>query len=90
MTVSDLCHIYSNLVIKSNVSAIPCIKVMCLAVEKLRTTESQLTPIHADLCMLSLRAKYFKPALSILDVDITVIATTDVGVLYPTLVKKPR
>lgn len=55
------------------------IKALSFAVEKLRSSKSQLTPIHADLCLLSLRAKYFKPALSVLDVDVTAILTADVN-----------
>lgn len=48
------------------------------AIEKLRGFDSQLTAIHADLCLLSLSAKMFKPALKLLDVDITGIHSTEV------------
>lgn len=41
------------------------------AISKLRFFDSQLTSIHADLCQLCLLAKCFKPALEILDTDIT-------------------
>lgn len=74
-----MCHLYTSLIVKLNIPPVVGIKVVGTAIEKVRTSESQLTPLHADLCLLSLRAKYFKPALTILDVDITNIATTDVS-----------
>lgn len=51
------------------------------AIEKLRGFDSQLTAIHADLCLLSLSAKMFKPALKLLDIDITGIHSTEVRFL---------
>ncbi len=47
------------------------------AIEKIQLFESQLTPIHADLCQLSLCSKLFNPAKRFLDVDITSIASTE-------------
>ena len=41
------------------------------AISKLQLYDSQLTSIHADLCQLCLLAKSFKPAIEILDIDIT-------------------
>ncbi|KRT86459.1 hypothetical protein AMK59_1737, partial [Oryctes borbonicus] len=41
------------------------------AISKLQLYDSQLTSIHADLCQLCLLAKCFKPALQVLNVDIT-------------------
>lgn len=41
------------------------------AISKLRLFDSQLTSVHADLCHLCLLAKCFKPALQLLDIDIT-------------------
>lgn len=75
-----MCHLYTNLIVRLNIPPVMGIKTVGTAIEKLRVSDSQLTPIHADLCLLSLRAKYFKPALTILDVDITTIATTDVSI----------
>lgn len=44
------------------------------AIQKIQANESQLTPIHADLCQLCLLAKCFKTALPFLDTDITSIS----------------
>lgn len=41
------------------------------AICKLQLYDSQLTSIHGDLCQLCLLAKNFKPALAVLDIDIT-------------------
>lgn len=41
------------------------------AISKLQLFDTQLTSIHADLCQICLAAKCFKPALEVLDVDIT-------------------
>lgn len=49
-----------------------------MAIEKIRLFDSHLTPIHADLCQLSLIAKVFNTAIDFLDVDVTAIASTDV------------
>lgn len=75
---AELCHLFTNYVIKSGTPPIQGIKVMAQAVDKIRLFDSQLTPIHADLCQLSLCAKIFNPVLKFLDVDITAISTTEV------------
>lgn len=46
-----------------------------MAIAKVRRQRSQLTPIHADLCMLSLKSKYLKHAMNYLNTDITTIST---------------
>lgn len=51
------------------------IKVLSLAIDQIRQMETQLTPIHADLCQLSLKAKNFNLILPYLDTDITDIST---------------
>lgn len=51
------------------------LKPLAAAIDKIRTGETQLTPIHADLCQLSLKSKCFRVALKYLDVDITTILT---------------
>jgi COP9 signalosome complex subunit 3 len=59
--------------------AIQGIQILSIAIEKIRLFDSQLTPIHADLCQLSLCAKLFNTAISFLDIDVTAIASTDVS-----------
>lgn len=49
------------------------------AIENIRTVSTQLTPIHADLCQISLKAKCFNRAIKYLNADITEIATTEVS-----------
>lgn len=51
--------------------------MLALAVEKIRMFDTQLTPVHADLCQLCLCAKVFSPALRFLDTDVTAIANTE-------------
>lgn len=72
---------YSAYLVKYKLACIQGIKIMGQAIEKLRGFDSQLTAIHADLCLLSLSAKMFKPALKLLDVDITGIHSTEVRFL---------
>lgn len=50
------------------------ISLLSKAIRKVQLFDSQLTSIHADLCQLCLLAKCFKPALEILDIDITAIS----------------
>lgn len=44
------------------------------AISKLQENSAQLTTLHADFCQLCLLSKNFKPALQILDNDITSIS----------------
>ncbi|XP_031634483.1 COP9 signalosome complex subunit 3 [Contarinia nasturtii] len=74
---AELCHLFTNYIIKSGTSPIQGIKVLAHAVDKIRLFDSQLTPVHADLFQLSLCAKIFNPALKFLDIDITAISTTE-------------
>lgn len=76
---ADLCHLFTNHIIKSGTVPIQGIRVLAQAVDKIRLFDSQLTPVHADLCQLSLCAKIFNPVLKFLDIDITAIATTEVN-----------
>lgn len=69
----ELCHRISEILISKHEPARG-IPVLSKAIERLQTSHSQLTLAHADLCMLCLKAKNFKPALKFLDVDITDIA----------------
>lgn len=56
------------------------------AIETIRSVPTQLTPIHADLCQISLKAKCFNRALKYLDADITEITTTEVSMFLELLV----
>lgn len=73
----DLFHHFTNLLVKRKLNTIQGIQILAVAIEKIQLTESQLTPLHADLCQLSLCSKLFDPALRFLDVDITTIASGD-------------
>lgn len=79
---ADLCHLFTNHIIKSGTAPIQGIRVLAQAVDKIRLFDSQLTPVHADLCQLSLCAKIFNPVLKFLEIDITAIATTEVNALF--------
>lgn len=71
----ELCHLFTNTIV-TQPSCIHGLNVLATAINKIRTSESQLTPIHADLCQLSLKSKCFRVALKYLDVDITTILTS--------------
>lgn len=73
----DLFHHYTNLLVKRKLNTTQGIQVLTVAIEKIQLMESQLTPLHADLCQLSLCSKLFNPALRFLDVDITTIASSE-------------
>lgn len=79
VTDNELCHLFTNYIIKNEISPIRGIKILAQAIDKIRLSDSQLTAVHADLCQLSLCAKVFNPALRFLEIDITAIATTDVS-----------
>uniref|UniRef100_U5EXW2 COP9 signalosome complex subunit 3 n=1 Tax=Corethrella appendiculata TaxID=1370023 RepID=U5EXW2_9DIPT len=78
-TYCELFHQFTNVLVKNKQQTIQGIQILALAVEKIRLFDSQLTPIHADLCQLCLCAKVFNPALKFLDIDITAIGSTDDG-----------
>jgi len=69
----DICHRVSEILINKHEPARG-ILLIAKAIERLQTSPGQLTLAHADLCMLCLKAKNFKPALRFLDVDIVDIA----------------
>lgn len=73
----DLFHHYTNLLVKRKQHVTQGIQVLTIAIEKIQLMESQLTPLHADLCQLCLCSKIFNPALRFLDVDITTIASSE-------------
>lgn len=70
MTVAELCRALIAHLIEQN-TPMKGIPLLAKAISKLQLYDSQLTSIHADMCQLCLLAKCFKPALEILDVDIT-------------------
>ncbi|KAJ6636098.1 COP9 signalosome complex subunit 3, partial [Pseudolycoriella hygida] len=72
----ELCHLFTNYLIRCG-ETIQGVKIMAVAVEKIRGSDTQLTAVHADLCQLSLCSKVFDSALACLDVDITSIASTE-------------
>lgn len=63
---------------KRKLPTIQGIQVLVNAIEKIQLFDSQLTPVHADLCQLCLCSKLFNPAIRFLDIDITEIAATEV------------
>ncbi|EFA11362.1 COP9 signalosome complex subunit 3 isoform X2 [Tribolium castaneum] len=69
-TFAELCHSLTNYLVEQK-QPMKGILLLRKAISKLRFFDSQLTSIHADLCQLCLLAKCFKPALEILDTDIT-------------------
>ncbi|KAI9588598.1 COP9 signalosome complex subunit 3 [Glossina fuscipes] len=70
----ELCHLFTKKIV-TQPSCIYALNVLAAAINQIRSSESQLTPIHADLCKLSLKSKCFKVALKYLDTDITSITT---------------
>lgn len=65
---------------KNGISPIQGVRILAQAVDKIRLFDSQLTAVHADLCQLSLCVKVFNPALKFLEIDITSIFSTEVGI----------
>ncbi|XP_073842400.1 COP9 signalosome subunit 3 [Musca autumnalis] len=70
----ELCHQFTNAIV-GQPRCIQGLTTLAAAIDKIRTCDTQLTPIHADLCQLSLKSKCFRVALKYLDVDITTIST---------------
>ena len=70
-----MCHILKGLLLDFQLP-ICGMEILCRAIRKIQICDSQLTPIHADLCQLCLISKCFKPALEFLDVDITSISSS--------------
>ncbi|XP_028131422.1 COP9 signalosome complex subunit 3 [Diabrotica virgifera virgifera] len=69
-TFAELCHSVTNYLVEQK-QPMKGILLLQKAISKLRLYDSQLTSIHADLCQLCLLAKCFKPALELLNVDVT-------------------
>ncbi|KAK4877067.1 hypothetical protein RN001_009573 [Aquatica leii] len=67
---AELCHLVTANLMETK-QPMKGISLLRKAISKLQLFDSQLTSIHADLCQLCLLAKCFKPALEVLDIDIT-------------------
>lgn len=70
--VAALCHLVTNRLLELG-QPMRGISLHLRAIQKIQLHSTQLTSVHADLCQLCLLAKCFKPALPILDNDITAI-----------------
>ncbi|KAH8364501.1 hypothetical protein KR084_007455 [Drosophila pseudotakahashii] len=70
----ETCHLFTEFVVQKNLSILG-IRILSRAIDQIRQLDTQLTPIHADLCLLSLKAKNFSVVLPYLDADITDIST---------------
>lgn len=70
IAVAELCRALTAHFVEQN-TPMKGIPLLTKAISKLQLYDSQLTSIHSDICQLCLLAKCFKPALEILDVDIT-------------------
>lgn len=82
-----MCHNYTNEIISDPTKCLQGIPVLMQAIENVRSVPTQLTPIHADLCQISLKAKCFNRALKYLNADITEIATAEVSVVTVPLIR---
>lgn len=69
----ELCEFVTSVLTEKNM-AIRGIRLVLKALQKLQLHASELTPLHAHLCQLCLTSKCLKPALAVLDVDITTIS----------------
>lgn len=88
ISVAELCHLLTNYLVEQR-QPLKGIALLQKAISKLRLFDSQLTSIHADLCHLCLLAKCFKPAVHLLDVDITGIyqeVCRNLGINYFSLI----
>ncbi|XP_066588607.1 COP9 signalosome complex subunit 3 [Prorops nasuta] len=70
---AELCHMLTQTLVELQVP-LRGIELLRRAIRKIQLFDSQLTPIHADLCQLCLLSKSFKPALEFLDTDVTSIS----------------
>nr|CAD7572247.1 unnamed protein product [Timema californicum] len=72
-TYAELCHLLTNSLVELK-TPLRGIDLLRRAIHKIQLFDSQLTSVHADLCQLCLLAKCFKPALDILNTDVTSIS----------------
>ena len=71
-----LCHTLTEALVKTKRS-VNGIHLMSIAISKYQNHRSQLTPLHADLCLLCLDSKCLSPALKFLEIDYNSIKRTD-------------
>lgn len=86
ITVADLFHLYTRVIteMRKPESGIYTLEQALL---KLQESPSQLTTLHADLCLLCLLSKNFKPGLQVLNIDVTSISK-EVSVVITTRVSR--
>lgn len=72
LTDAELCHSFTRWLVERKTPQRG-IEILKKAIRKIQLFDSQLTSVHADLCQLSLLSKCLKPALELLDTDITSI-----------------
>ena len=70
---ADVCHFLAQTLVARG-QAIKGIAVLAKAIDKIQLHPAQLTSVHADLCLLCLSAKCLKPALAVLDRQVTDIS----------------
>lgn len=68
--VAEVCHGYTADLIDQNIP-MKGVPILLKALTKFQLNNTQLTSVHADICQLCLLAKCFKPALALLDIDIS-------------------
>jgi len=80
---AELCHLLTHSLAELKVP-LRGIDLIRQAIRKIQLFDSQLTSIHADLCQLCLLAKCFKPALVLLNTDITSISQEVLNIMILT------
>lgn len=72
-TFADLFHLYTRTIIELRKPESG-IYTLERAITKLQESPTQLTTLHSELCLLCLLSKNFKPAIQVLNRDITTIS----------------
>lgn len=72
-TFAELSHVYTSKLIQER-CPIQGVGVLSKAISKVQIHPSQLTSIHSDLCQLALLSKCIKPAIAVLDQNISDIS----------------
>ncbi|KAK7498299.1 hypothetical protein BaRGS_00010559 [Batillaria attramentaria] len=70
---AELCHKFASQLVERK-QPTRGLAILTQAIQKIQLHPAQLTSIHSDLCQLCLLSKNMKPALRILDADITEIS----------------
>ncbi|XP_059475246.1 COP9 signalosome complex subunit 3 [Neocloeon triangulifer] len=69
---AELCHLFSKWMVLRK-TPMRGIEVLRKAISRIQQNKAQLTSVHADLCQLCMLSKCMKPAIELLDIDITSI-----------------